>query len=257
MSDNRNLILFLQPARLGDIIICLPLVKYLLNQKKKKVIWPIWESYYVQVAPLVKHYTGLQLWPIVNGLDDIDYIQRMFEKDGYVETINTAAWFNNNHDISHEFSNYENGRFDQFKYEKADVPFEEKWKLDIKRNKEREESLKNQIIDQFTGKPYIAYHLHGSGIGGVQPSFNIYEQRKRYPQYDHIEVCPITKSVFDWLGILENAQQIVCVDSCVANLIEQLNWNHPKIFITRSEEKLTPTLRNNWHIIEGNALIPL
>jgi hypothetical protein len=57
------------------------------------------------------------------------------------------------------------------------------------------------------------------------------------------------ESIFDWLRVIEEAKKLIVVDSCFANLIEQMNITTQKFFLKRSPYKITPTLRNEWKII--------
>jgi hypothetical protein len=56
----------------------------------------------------------------------------------------------------------------------------------------------------------------------------------------------MTDNIFDWLLILEKANLLILIDSCFANLVEQLNMPNTKIFGFRSEIAFTPVLKNRW-----------
>ena len=80
--------------------------------------------------------------------------------------------------------------------------------------------------------------------------------RSVVPQgYQILEITEETDNVFDWLMILEHAEIIVCVDSVIANLVDQLGLNYNKdcYFIPRSHIHLTPVLNGPWQYISGNS----
>jgi len=74
-----------------------------------------------------------------------------------------------------------------------------------------------------------------------------------------IDITPHeSPSVFHWLDVLRNAKEIICVDSCIANLVEGMGINRPRTFITRSDAWLTPVLRPGWSIVtrDGKRVDP-
>lgn len=140
---------------------------------------------------------------------------------------------------------YNHLKFDEYKYAVAQVPFENKWNLNIHRNMDRELELYNRIVDD-NGKKKVVCHLEGSDIKYNSSSFNFSKD-----DYDIIDITTKeTNNIFDWLTILEKADIIITLDSVFCNLIEQLNFKNNKFFIKRSSIYMTPVLRNNWNYVE-------
>ena len=54
-------------------------------------------------------------------------------------------------------------------------------------------------------------------------------------------------SIFHWRKILENADNIVLVDSAMANFVEQLNLTNKKILVQKPGQP-TPTIKNEWRV---------
>ena len=54
-------------------------------------------------------------------------------------------------------------------------------------------------------------------------------------------------SIFYWRKILEGAENIVLVDSAMANFVEQLNLPNNKILVQKPGQP-TPTIKNEWRI---------
>ena len=138
----------IQPGKIGDIIICLPIAKWYYD-KGYEVIWPVDETIiknfigyvdYVTFIPVdfdchqaklicIKHYC--------NKIIDLSF------------TIPNANQYNSNNYLNqHDYS------FDEFKYYIADVPFEQKWKLSITRNTYKENELYDRLIKN---QQYVVY----------------------------------------------------------------------------------------------------
>ena len=54
-------------------------------------------------------------------------------------------------------------------------------------------------------------------------------------------------NIFDWLKILENADQLVLVESAMSNLVEQINLPNKK-WLLRKEGHPMPVYKNKWTI---------
>jgi hypothetical protein len=136
-------------------------------------------------------------------------------------------------------------KFDEYKYATAKVPFENKWKLNISRNLDRENALYSSVVPD-NGKKNVVCHLEGSDIKLNSGSFNFDREH-----YNIIDVTSDkTDNIFDWLTVFETADTIIVLDSVFCNLIEQLNFTNNKFFIKRSSVFMTPVLKNNWNYVE-------
>jgi len=143
---------------------------------------------------------------------------------------------------------YKHLKFDEFKYCVAQVPFKEKWNLQLTRNYERENALYDKLVDK--SKKQIVAHLHGSNIR-IEESNIQYDKDK----FQLITITPEhTDNVFDWLTIIEKATTLMLIDSVFFNIVEQLNLPNEKYFIRRSPMESTPVLGNEWKWI--NISVP-
>lgn len=226
----------IQPGKIGDIIVCLPIARYYSN-KGYKVFWPVDKNIisnfvgycdYVEFIPIDFHCDIArqvclkQCW--CNHLLDLS-----FTLPGSWDNFNTKYYKENESTI----------KFDQLKYEIADIPFEEKWNLQITRNESKEKELFLQLNP--TKEEYVVVQWRGSD----------YFKQIKIQDIDNIkqiEVQPITNSVFDWIYVLEKAKGFVLVDSSVANLVEQLKLPQPKMFLARQPAR--PTHNQHWKVIE-------
>ena len=64
-----------------------------------------------------------------------------------------------------------------------------------------------------------------------------------------VEITTLTDSPFDWIYTIEHASKLLMIDSCFANLTEQLNIPVEKYLILRSGTGETPVYRNGWKFI--------
>lgn len=136
-------------------------------------------------------------------------------------------------------------KFDEFKYYVAQMPLRLKWTLQLHRDSERERDLYTRLVDP-TKKQFVC-HLDGSNF-----SVNPASLRIDTSVYQMIQITPdITSNIFDWLLILESADQLLLIDSVFFNLVEQLNFSRPnKMFIRRSPIESTPVIGNQWAFID-------
>lgn len=157
--------------------------------------------------------------------------------------------------ILHRLQNYAENRamktnihqhfkFDEFKYHVANVPFEEKWNLKVRRNYQREQELYNRLVKG--GRPLIVTHLIGSTVSYNVDSLGLDTNSNEVINITDTE----TDNLFDWLTILEKADTIIALDSVFSNLIDQLNLRNNKMFIRRSNIRTTPVLRSNWSMVQ-------
>jgi hypothetical protein len=227
----------LLPGRIGDIIICLPIAKYYHDQGYD-IHWPVYDFLIDNFKDNIDY---VSFYPLnTQNLNPIEDSEKIFIEKGCVmldlSFTSPGTWHRKN---THQFVSQNSLSFDEFRYKLARVPFEEKWNLKFNRIKEREIALYNQLVQNPN---YCVVQLEVSD--GVCP------HQIEYPKdYQLIEIKPFSKSVFDWMYVLENAKVLAMYDSCFANLIEQTNLKNKKIFFKRTGPLTTPILKNTWKII--------
>lgn len=226
----------IQPGKIGDIIICLPIAKYYFD-KGYEIVWPVDKKI------------------INNFVDYIDYVKFIpidFHCSLARKICLEQEWCNHIVDLSFNLLGSWEGRnsklfascfkeqtmmFDELKYQIADVPFEERWKLSFVRNFEREKTLFEKLNPK--NEEFILTHWQGSDC---TRKIEIKEQIKQ------IEAGPFTESIFDWLGVLEKAKGFVVIASCFSVLIEQMKFKQPKILLNRGGG--LPVYKQDWNIIQ-------
>lgn len=226
----------IQPGHIGDVIICLPIAKKLVDEGHE-VYWPLFSQFF-------PHFTkGNVDYVKFLEIRSPDWYREIHEscKQKDIEPIDLVfnlpgCWHNNNTKLFGQT----NMPFDEFKYKLANVDLNEKWKLSINRIKDREEELYNRVVKD---EKYVLTHFQSSDVR-KEVKLESLKDRKV------IEIKPLTDCVFDWLTIIERADYLVFIDSVFVNMVEQLNLNHKKIYIEkRKGVKHNPVLRNEWKII--------
>lgn len=224
----------IQSRGIGDIIIALPIAKY-FHEQGHEVYWPIDERFISTFRPAAE-YANFIPFKFEHNLDGfIQTPTRLLKESGCDRVIPLYSYLSGtNYNVPILYNSL---KFDEYKYAVAGVPFNEKWKLTLQRDNDREKSLSDQIVKSAN---YVVVHQVGSNY---KTNVTVPSQ---YRHYQRIEINEATDNVFDWLSILENAKLLVLIDSCFANLVDQLGFSNEKYFLFRSEVRFTPVLRGSW-----------
>jgi len=224
----------IQPGRLGDIIICLPIAKHYYDLGYK-VIWPVFAKYCKDVQSVVDY---VKFIPVTDNVYHcVDEARGVLSCYNDITIFDIAATFPGS-DCTEEYVSLGDGfgdeAFDQFKYRKCGVPFEKKWCLDIQRSAQEEEIVYSTYVKD--DKYNVAGLSHSKGSVAIKiesnnPTIHVNENH----------------NFFSWIKVLENANNIVLVDSAMSNLVEQLNLANKKTLITKPRQPL-PVYKNNWNI---------
>jgi len=243
MNSNKK-IKIIQPCRIGDIIICLPIAKAYYDNGYE-VYWPVCAKYY-NLFNYVDYVTPIKLCEDINKstfeakevLPEIQQLDLMINF-GSTTIENQSEWENSNYS------------FDEWKYFKAGVPFSEKTNLIINRNINKE----NSLIKKFNinlDEPYIVRHYQGTWCKWT------FDNQIKDSEFRIIDIEPISDyNIFDWIGVIENCHHIYAVDSCIVNLVNGLKlclnhrtfrpwWN---IYDPKLGDKLIPKMSDNWEIL--------
>ena len=238
-------LMIIQSRGLGDIIIALPIAKY-YHDLEYEVHWPICSEFYgsfkdtapyVNWHPMTTDPQGEFFYaePIRIAQDlGCDEVICLYQSLNVVPELSKVPYFQIQH-------------FDEFKYSKAQVPFLKKWTLRdcITRNRRREEELYNKLVTE--GTPYYVTHLEGSNFTATP---DLAAMPADWVRID-INSTTQTDCIFDWLKIILDSQAVICIDSCVSNMIDQLQIEGDKYWIPRSHIHLTPVLGTEWKILEA------
>ena len=134
--------------------------------------------------------------------------------------------------------------FDRYKYEMAGVPFAEKDKLVITRDLAREMALYNRL-----NQPEGFRLLHQKASDGTRAIC----KEPALQQVRLLNIKPMTESIFDWLTVMEKADELHFIDSCFANLASQLHIGTKCFRYYRpgyEDDILYPVLNDQWLTIK-------
>jgi hypothetical protein len=226
----------IQSRGLGDIVIALPIARHYHNEGYE-VLWPIAQEF---VASVAKTVPWIKWIPLVVDSSNYFYETPMERlKNFRCDEILPLYQHLSNHDFKDE-AYFQYTKFDQYKYIKAGVNFLKKWqhKDCITRDLAAEQELYDRVI---TNPNYAVLHLEGSDHRAQ------FDQSMIPETWQIIEITSKeTPSIFNWLTILERAESIVCVDSCIANLVDQMGVGEDLYLIARSHIGLTPVYAQPW-----------
>jgi len=236
-SKSRRRLGIVQSRGLGDIVIALPIAGHYRDQGWD-IYWPIDEQFLPHVqhhAPWV-HWIPIPVDPQGRYFYDVPMERlRNFRCDEIIPLYQ--------HLTGHPFSEeryFQYTSFDQYKYIRAGVNFLDKWRLAeyITRDPAEEARVFDSLVTQAD---YCVVHLEGSDHTAQFDPTIIPET------WQTIYIRPgVTPSIFNYRQVLESAQSIICVDSCIANMVDQLKIPGDLYFIPRSHIGLTPVLAQDW-----------
>jgi hypothetical protein len=225
----------IQTRGIGDIIIALPIARYFVD-RGHTVLWPIYAPYvppFRQAAP----YAGFL--PLAGALGPGLFGRSLaaLREAGCDRIIPLSSYVDEHPDLAPDPGLYAVMKFDQYKYAAAGVPFREKWNLQIVRDREREEALFARVVRD---EDFVVCHLAGSNF---RASLDVHATAGGRQV---IEISDLTDNFFDWITVIERASSRIMIDSCFANLTEQLGIAGPKAFVVRSPLQHTPVLLGDW-----------
>lgn len=248
-------ITIIQPGRLGDIIITLP-IAYHYYEQGLGIIWPVAEEY-IDIFNSVKFLENMMIYNIgsINDHQGSNLRKRAFSHSIYDNCIDLAIGFGD--PILDKEWKDTGLPFDVWKYNRVKLEYQKKYDLCdfIVRDKDKETQLM-ALKGINKNDNYIVVHEDGSH--GRHFNFNkiIGEASNHYGivRLDKVK----GHNIFDWLSILQGAFQIYCVDSCFANLVDQYGiiprggrFFHPwsEYYTPLQLKLLTPKIRDDWEII--------
>jgi hypothetical protein len=242
----------IQSRGIGDILLALPIARHYFEQGDA-IVWPICEEFlpvFRDHAPWV-NWVGVATDP--QGRYFLETPLAVFREWGVDadEALYLYQYLSSNPELT-DAEMFNILKFDQYKYQMAGVPFVKKWRLGacISRNSGRELALKDRLD---LPKRYCVAHLNGSS---ARVDVAIVRQFID-PAVEIIDVDTVkTESIFDWLGVIEEAEIFVGIDSCYANMVDQLGIDRPELYwIRRSAWDLTPVLGSAWKFVPTNLPI--
>ena len=233
----------IQSRGLGDIIIALPIAHYYYTEHGDEIYWPICQEF---IEHFQRHVPWVNWLPCIDktGLFFYEEPTRLLAEVGVEDTLYLYQYLSSHPELT-DPELFSILKFDQYKYWTGGVPFLRKWRLSecILRDVEAEEDL---LASLGISGDYCVIHRSGSD----------YKWNEDISWLEDMQVIDIdshpTRSIFDWIKVLEGCSVFIGVDSVIANLVDSMNLEiEDKYWIRRSGWDVTPVLGGTWTIIEN------
>lgn len=225
-------ICLIQSGRLGDTIICLPIAKY-YKDLGYNITWIIHYDY-KDIFNYVDYIDHKVIIPsnIDFTTQSISWAYEYISDKIYDKVIDLSICF-----IGSKVNNYCNtnllNNFVEVKYKIANVPIHYKWNLEFNRNYENEDSLYNLL--NTDNEKYVLIHNSTSDDNIYFDIESPYKKIYFKPFYDY--------TIFDWYKVIENSEEIYCIDSSLSNFIDGVNYfNGKKRYFSQKRTDMT----NRW-----------
>lgn len=195
---------------LGDHIICNGLVRFLSKEKG--------------ITLAVKHNN---LANVARMFKDLSIEYYLIDKDEH--TGNLGWCFGGDKTIN----------FDEAFYKQAGVDFQERWNsFYIDRDYDKE-----KVLIEYLNLPERFCLIHDTASAGkvnivVNTDLPIVRVRK----------TEIEKSMFDWMGVIELASEIHCINSSFIHLVDSMRPN-AKLYFHDDRSHLQFSKKLNWNLI--------
>jgi len=243
-KDSWHQLTIIQPARLGDIIIVMPIAQA-YKRAGYAIHMPVAAQYYDSLVDAFHYVNWIQL-----DVDDateayLPALEALRNRNIDRRSLNLAMCLHGNEEMSAGWhQNKQTMGFDEYKYHLAKVPLATKFEpLRIRRNVERERQLAEYLVgsDDPYNTDYVVLNKHSSlGVWDIP-----------VPGHEKVvEVGPLTHNIFDWCGLLEHASHIYTADTALANLACQIGCTN----VTMHIRQYPPTMRPEWKIVNELAI---
>lgn len=229
----------IQTRGIGDIVIAAPIAQHFVDQGHE-VFWPVDARFHPFVQAAFPEIHFLVVDTRLGGEGTRAYFYdtpaALLQAQGCEQVFCLYSYLSGLEVINPKLA--KSLKFDEYKYAAAGVPFERKWQLRVSRDAAREQALFDQL---GIHGPYALLHEFGS-------NFRLQIELPPDVKATHqiVRISEISSNPFDWLGVIERAALFACVDSCFANLAEQLDLCAWKFLFLRSDMAFTPVFKNNW-----------
>ena len=229
----------IQTRGIGDIIIALPIADFFIEQGCE-IVWPIDQRFMPIFQPIKP---SIQFFPVADREGGPNYLVNeplaIIHEQECDRTIILYNYVSNQQVYDPRLSAVL--KLDEYKYAIAGVPLSRKWTLNYERQMDREQFIFDSLD---INEDYVCVHDIGSNMTAP---FDIPKSLPKGLRIVRVE--EVTDRPLDWRLTLERAKRLIMVDSCLSNLIEQINLETEKYLITRAPIQNPPVYKNGWQFI--------
>jgi len=194
-----------QHLGLGDHIICNGLIRSILERDNPKMLYlPVKECNLPSIISMYKDEDRIVLLPIDSKANNTEYRScYLFEDSANANKVYNIGFNNRRDDWDVSF------------YDCAGIPFEKRWTgFKLNRNTDEEKELERKVNP--SKEPFILVH----DIYSVSTA-----TLKINTQFKVIKVTNISNNIFNWCGLIEQAQEVHCIDSSFIHLCQSIRNN--------------------------------
>lgn len=219
---------------LGDHIVCNALVRHLA--KDDTIIVPVKKHYETSIKFMFRDNPNIIIKPFSKD-KKVDKFCRKQAKKG-IETI-----WNGHIGTAKEMWEKSNSRWDQKFYEQLNVDFSLRWdNFKLPNNSCDWKKLFRMRFPDIKPEGFIFLH-NMSSTGEKQIRNDLLDKKKQI----FVPDITFTDNFFDYVGLLENASEIHCIDSSFLCLADSLDLKGNLHYHGYSKNlKHGPTLRKKW-----------
>ena len=219
---------------LGDHIICNAIVNIVSEQKKV-----IMYCKHHNTSNVKRMHPGIDLVAVNDDADAVSKINEVFK--------NQAVTFLGLGNFGPNFM--ENSfTFDHSFYMQSGIPYNDRWnKFSFLRDEDKEEIV---MKTRPKGKFLFVHDDTTRGLD-IKKEFLPHGFELYRPNHNLGDSSEVT--IFDYIPLIEQSEEIHCMDSSFAAMIDHIDsLRHKKKYIHRyiRKESLNPFYKNNWEIIE-------
>lgn len=238
-----KLVAFVCPGRLGDIVMCLPMAQEFLKSGYG-VIWPILGTYIPHFELYFPQITWMEL--------PNDFHQSIANSQATIEQYPVAATYH----LSYTFAGSEHETAEWFasglpldKYRYLNSGFSPMLKYELDNFLKYSVAFDQRAIERLAlPNEFVLIHDQSSSH-----SLNI---KKFDTEFEQVKIDDsLFSSIFDWIPVLRAASKIICIESCISNMVEQLQIKpqHGRDLILKKDYYLKddiglPTYSSDWKI---------
>ena len=206
---------------LGDHFICNGLVRYIIDRDKlNRVSLVVKQSNLRNVERMFRDREEVEFYPVEKDSD--------FAPQRGVPILKAG------------FERCRDAEFDKSFYECVNVPFSERWNSwYVDRDLDKEQEVKSYLNIQ---EDYIFVHDESS-TGKYK--LNIKSNLKQIKP----KKIPCESSVFDWIGIIENAKEIHAINSSFVHLIDSVKTNGKLYYHDIRPSTVGFSLKKDWELV--------
>lgn len=219
---------------LGDHITCNGMIRCLLKSKERIYLFVKHKTFNNVKRMYVDLQNKIELIPFENDQQIVNFVNK--EK---IENFLSVG-----HQSLKNIMNL-GYKWDEAFYVQVGISFKERWEsFYIERNLEDECILKNK--HQISNDYAIVHGVDSSNTDRLD-----YEKINKNLQVIRIEK-KYDKSIFDYIGLIQNAKEIHCINSSFIHLVDSYDLDMPLFYhknFKKRHEETDHTLKNNWIIL--------